>query len=231
MLQDRLCLALDGLEAPEAVMLARTVRNQVGYVKVGLELFIKAGRGIVASLSEGGPKIFLDLKLHDIPATVVKAIQALPREAQLTTIHAAGGKAMMQAAVDVGVRPKLLAVTCLTSMDEAELANIQVRLSPGLYVAAMLPLIRSCKVDGVVCSAEEVGFVKGSWSECFCVVPGIRLPDGDHHDQKRVGTPAQAMRDGADMLVVGRAITQAADPVSAARTILADMEVGLSTPV
>ena len=195
------------------------------FVKVGMELYYAEGPGMVREIRERGHRIFLDLKLHDIPNTVKKAMAVLSRlEVDLVNLHAAGTKAMMEAALEGltrpdGTRPLLIAVTQLTSTD-------QQRMERELLIERPLPevvlhyagLAREAGLDGVVCSPLEAGMVKAACGKEFLTVtPGVRFADGEVADQVRVTTPARAREIGSDYIVVGRPITAAADPVAAYR--------------
>jgi orotidine-5'-phosphate decarboxylase len=212
---DRLVVALDVPTADEAVALARQLQGRVGMLKVGLELFCAQGPAFIREIQRYAP-VFLDLKLHDIPTTVARAMAALlPLDPALIDIHTQGGPAMIEAAAEAvrlhrqrGGRTQLLGVTVLTSLDREALAR----------------LARECGCDGVVCSAQEAAAVRDACGEAFHrLTPGIRPRGGAVQDQARVVTPAQALRDGSTWLVVGRPITRAADPAAAAAAILAEM--------
>jgi orotidine-5'-phosphate decarboxylase len=214
-------VALDTPDLERARALATRVRHHVGGIKLGLEFFMANGQAGVREMAAIGLPIFLDLKFHDIPNTVAKAIQALrPLEPAILTVHAAGGRAMMEdAKAAAPPSTKVVAVTVLTSLDGEDLGAIGLRTDPHEQVARLAELARSAGLDGIVCSGEEVAAAHRAWSAGFFVVPGVRLPDHDRADQKRVITPRRAMDDGASILVIGRPITQAEDPDMAARAI------------
>ncbi|MDB5693031.1 MAG: orotidine-5-phosphate decarboxylase [Alphaproteobacteria bacterium] len=220
-----LFVAIDTPDAERAKAIATRVRNHVGGIKLGLEFFCANGRHGVREMAELGLPIFLDLKFHDIPNTVGKAIQALrPLEPAILTVHAAGGRAMMEdakAAAPLGT--KVVAVTVLTSLDEDDLEAIGIAGDAQAQVARLTLLAREAGLDGLVCSGNEVAAAKKLWPDGFFVVPGVRLPDGHAGDQKRVMTPRKALDAGASILVVGRPITQAPDPDIAARAIEATL--------
>ena len=227
--------AIDTTDVEAASRLAAQVRPHVGGVKLGLEFFRANGPAGLAAVARDGLPLFLDLKLHDIPNTVAGAMRAICRLGpQLTTIHAGGGLSMMQAAVDAAAeasaklgtpRPLVLAVTVLTSLDEAELQGIGLTTPMPDQVRRLAILARHAGVDGVVCSPHEVADLRSLCGPDFkLVVPGIRPPGADVNDQKRVLTPTDAVAAGADYLVIGRPITAAADPVAAARAIAAELE-------
>ena len=218
-------VALDTPVLEQAKLMARRVKGHVGGIKLGLEFFAANGRAGVREMADVGLPIFLDLKFHDIPNTVGKAIQALrPLKPAILTVHAAGGRAMMEdakAAAPEGT--KVVAVTVLTSLDEADLGDTGVYDTPHAQVERLTRLAMEAGLDGVVCSGEEVAAAKAIWPHGFFVVPGVRLLNGATGDQKRVVTPRQALDCGASILVVGRPITQAEDPDHAARTIEATL--------
>lgn len=218
-------VALDTPELERAKAIAGRVRHHVGGIKLGLEFFMANGRHGVREMAEIGLPIFLDLKFHDIPNTVGKAIQALrPLEPRILTVHAAGGRAMLEdakAAAPAGT--KVVAVTMLTSLDASDLASIGLNADPREQVMRLTELAKSAGIDGIVCSGEEVAAAKTMWHDGFFVVPGVRPAKGDTGDQKRVVTPRAALDAGASILVIGRPITQAADPDQAAREIEATL--------
>jgi orotidine-5'-phosphate decarboxylase len=218
-------VAIDTPDLERAKQIATRVRHHVGGIKLGLEFFAANGRSGVKEMAQLGLPIFLDLKLHDIPNTVGKAVQALrDLEPAVLTVHAAGGRAMMEdakAAAPSGT--KVVAVTVLTSLDGSDLSSIGLAGDPHAQVERLTALAREAGLDGVVCSGAEVKAAKKLWPGGFFVVPGVRPADGEAGDQKRVVTPRQALNDGASILVVGRPITAAADPDEAARAIEATL--------
>ena len=218
-------VAIDTPVLERARSLAEQVRANAGGVKLGLEFFSANGPTGVASVLELGLPVFLDLKLHDIPNTVAKAVEALrPLELAVLTVHAAGGRAMLEAAkVAAGPATKVVAVTVLTSLDSDDLQSIGVASEPREQVERLAKLARSAGLDGIVCSGAEVAASKAAWPDGYFVVPGVRPPGADVSDQKRVVTPRQALDDGASMLVIGRPITGAADPAAAIRDIAATL--------
>ncbi|MFC0588026.1 orotidine-5'-phosphate decarboxylase [Novosphingobium aquiterrae] len=218
-------LALDfpRLETAEAV--ARKVKDHVGGLKLGMEFFYAHGHHGVHEIAKIGLPLFLDLKLHDIPNTVAGAMQAVHvLEPAIVTVHASGGQAMMEdAKAAAGEHCKVVAVTLLTSMDENDMAATGIGGTPHDQVLRLAELAHKAGLDGIVCSGHEVGAVHRQWKDGFFVVPGLRLPDGKAGDQKRTVTPRQARNDGASILVVGRPISRAEDPVAAARAIEATL--------
>lgn len=224
-MNSRIFVALDTPDLERAKLLAQRVRHHVGGIKLGLEFFMANGRSGVHEMAEIGLPIFLDLKFHDIPNTVAKAVQALrPLEPAILTVHAAGGRAMLEdakAAAPSGT--KVVAVTMLTSLDDRDLVSIGLAPDPHEQVMRLTELAKSAGVDGIVCSGEEVASAKALWPQGFFVVPGVRPANGHAGDQKRVVTPRAAIDAGASILVVGRPITQAEDPDQAARAIEATL--------
>ena len=218
-------VALDTPSLERARSLAELVRGEAGGVKLGLEFFSANGPAGVAAIAKVGLPIFLDLKLHDIPNTVAKAVEALAAlEPAVMTVHAAGGRAMLEAAKSAASpRTKVVAVTVLTSLDGGDLQSIGVISEPREQVERLANLAKASGVDGIVCSGAEVAAARAAWPEGYFVVPGVRPVGGDVSDQKRVVTPRQALDDGASMLVIGRPITGASDPAAAHREIAATL--------
>lgn len=220
-------VALDTTDLDRAKSVAERVRGHVGGLKLGLEFFCANGLHGIREMAELELPIFLDLKLHDIPNTVAKAIQALhPHEPAVLTVHAGGGRAMMEdakAAAPSGT--KVVAVTVLTSLDEEDLSSMGVGDGSHAQVERLTELARQAGLDGVVCSGREVAAAKALWPDGFFVVPGVRPGNGNGraHDQKRIVTPRAALDAGASILVIGRPITQADDPDQAARAIEATL--------
>ena len=223
--KDRLAVALDYPDAYQAMKLVDSLGQTCQWFKVGMELYYAAGNDIIRQLRDRGFDVFLDLKLHDIPNTVAGAVRSATKAgASLLTIHASGGSAMMTAAAEAAKAPgspRLLAVTVLTSMDDAQLAATGITASPAEQVLKLAKLARQSGIDGFVCSAEEVAAVRAATGpQTLLVIPGIRPAGAAIDDQKRIATPSQAIAQGASMLVVGRPITQAKDPAAAAEDIL-----------
>lgn len=218
-------VALDTPDLHRAAALARDLTGLVGGVKLGLEFFCANGDQGVLRVAEHGMPIFLDLKLHDIPNTVAKAVQALAAlEPAVLTVHAVGGRAMMAAAKEAAPPgTKVVGVTVLTSLDEQDLAASGVRGSPGEQVERLTSLAREAGIDGIVCSGHEVAAARAAWPDGYFVVPGVRPPGAEVGDQKRVVTPRRALDDGASMLVIGRPVTGVPDPARAVREIAAGL--------
>ena len=218
-------VAIDTPDLGRALDLASAVRSHAGGVKLGLEFFCANGPAGVAEIGSLGLPLFLDLKLHDIPNTVAKAVEALePIAPAVLTVHATGGEAMLKAARAAAPAPtRIVAVTVLTSLDESDLAEAGVVGSPAEQVRRLAQLARASGVDGIVCSGAEVAAAHEMWPEGYFVVPGVRPQGGAAGDQKRVVTPRQALDEGASMLVIGRPITGADDPAEAIRRIAEDL--------
>ena len=218
--------ALDMTDMPGALDLARRLSGAVGGVKLGLEFFGANGPEGVRRVAGTGLPVFLDLKLHDIPNTVGRAVQALRSlRPAILTVHAAGGMAMMRAARDTAEAETLVVgVTVLTSLDRADLAATGAAGAVEDQVLRLAGLARDAGLDGVVCSPHEAARLRGAFgSDFLLIVPGIRPRGATPGDQKRVLGPAEALRAGADVLVVGRPITEAADPLAAARALAGEI--------
>ncbi|HIE13528.1 MAG TPA: orotidine-5'-phosphate decarboxylase [Desulfotomaculum sp.] len=234
--KERLLVALDVDDWPEARELADLLAGAAGGFKVGMRLYYGTGAETLAYLRNQAPVAFADLKLHDIPSAVAGGVRALVAQgATMLTVHAAGGRAMMQAAGEAAVeeaarlgipRPKLLAVTVLTSLDDHMLQEeLGIKDTVKRRAVAWALLAKACGLDGVVASPWEAGDVKRACGKEFLVVtPGVRTPGFSLGDQKRVMMPAEAVRAGADYIVVGRPVIAAADPLKAAEEIVASLE-------
>lgn len=231
---DKLIVALDMPDSKVALSLLERLSDYVGFFKIGLELFIASGPAIVTEALKRNAKVFLDLKLHDIPNTVERAaLQASRLGAHMLTVHTLGGEEMMRRAVKAvseGSRregwaaPKLLGVTVLTSLDQQGLSAVGVRMPVEHAVSLLAGKARQAGLDGVVASPRELKVLRQSGlGELLFVTPGIRPAGGASQDQARITTPSEAISDGADFLVVGRPITHAADPVEAAREIVEEI--------
>lgn len=233
---DRLIVALDVDSFDKMKALVDELGDLISYYKVGMELYYSAGSDTIRYLKEHGKKVFLDLKLHDIPNTVGHSVASVTRlGVNLITVHAAGGRAMMQAATryakitadELGVeRPKILAVTVLTSFDDQGWQDVGGHLPIQEHVLELAALAKSSGVDGVVASPKEAGSIRemAGKDDFLIVTPGIRPSFAQTDDQKRIATPSQAFKDGSSMLVIGRPITQAIDPCAAARLILKEIK-------
>jgi orotidine-5'-phosphate decarboxylase len=228
--EERLCVALDFASRAEVLAAARRFGGRAGWLKVGLEAFVAEGPRIVAEAAETGARVFLDLKLHDIPTTVGRAVAAASRSgAAMVNVHALGGREMLlaarEAADTAGARLELVAVTLLTSLDARSLADLPIAGHPEGIARRLAVLAKECGLDGVVCAPRDLAAVKGACGSGFlAVVPGIRPARSESFDQKRIATPAAALRAGADVLVVGRPLTAAPDPDAALESLLAEIQ-------
>ena len=227
---ERLFVALDTTDADAAAKLAKNLKGVAGGVKLGKEFFTANGPAGVSHVAAQGLPVFLDLKFHDIPNTVAGAVKAaLALKPFMLNVHASGGGAMMQAAAQAAaapgqLRPLVVAVTVLTSLDDADLRAVGVRPPVVEQAVRLAKLAQASGLDGVVCSAKEAMAIRGACGRAFrLVVPGIRPTWAKASDQKRIVTPREAIALGADYLVVGRPITEARDPVAAARRIVAEI--------
>ena len=218
-------VAIDTPDLDHATKLAKAVKRHAGGLKLGLEFFAANGPAGINAIAHLGLPLFLDLKLHDIPNTVAKAVQALrPLEPAVLTVHGAGGRLMLEEAKAAApAATKVVAVTVLTSLDEGDLAATGINGNPHDQVERLAGLARSAGLDGIVCSGNEVKAAHKAWAHGFFVVPGIRPTDGNSADQKRVMTPRKAMDAGASILVIGRPVTAATDPDEALRAIAATL--------
>lgn len=226
---NRLFVALDTIDAADADALAQRLKGVAGGIKLGKEFFTANGPAGVTRVAACGLPLFLDLKFHDIPNTVAGAVKAaLPLKPFILNVHASGGAAMMKAAAEAAKaanpRPLVIAVTVLTSLDDNDLRAVG-QTPPAVDQAVRLArLAQANGLDGVVCSAKEAMAIRGACGKNFAlVVPGIRPAWAAAGDQKRFVTPREAVALGADYLVVGRPITEAADPVEAARRVVAEI--------
>lgn len=237
-MRNPIIVALDGADRERAMGLARSVAPSVGAFKVGLELFTASGVATLRDLRGMGASVFLDLKLFDIPNTVAGAVErAVDLDVQMLTLHASGGARMLRAAReaaerasggDNSARPLLLGVTVLTSFDQAELQSVGVSYAVETQVERLADIAVSEGLDGLVCSAHELVGLRERTPRGFqLVTPGIRPASAATDDQRRVMTPEEAMRLGADWLVIGRPIYRAEDPAAAAAAIWNSLSGGL----
>ena len=228
-MKHKIIVALDFPDAASALALAERLDPALCRVKVGKELFTVAGPELVRALVARGFEVFLDLKFHDIPNTVAAACRAAAGlGVWMMNVHASGGRRMMTAAqealADLPDRPLLIAVTVLTSMSAEDLNEVGVAGAPADQVLRLARLTHACQLDGVVCSAQEAALLRAELGANFrLVTPGIRPAGADTGDQRRVMTPAEALRAGATDLVIGRPITGAADPLAALKAIQFDI--------
>lgn len=235
MIKDKLIAALDFHTKEDALNLVEKLGDNVVFYKVGMELFYSVGTPIIEELKKRNKKIFLDLKLHDIPNTVAQGLCSLLRQgADIMTIHGSGGYTMMKTAVDtvraeaekLGVKaPKIIAITVLTSISEDDWAGLGQTAPIKEQVVRLAKLAKEAGLDGVVASPQEAKLIREACGEDFMIVtPGVRPAGSSLDDQSRVATPAKALQDGASHLVIGRPIRAAKDPVLAAKNILEEME-------
>jgi orotidine-5'-phosphate decarboxylase len=221
-----IAVALDAPDLETAARWAGLVTPHVSTLKIGLELYLRYGPEAVASVrGASGVQVFLDLKLHDIPATVAGAARAVARlRPALLTVHAAAGPAAIRAAVEAAPATRIVAVTVLTSLGEADLRRIGLAGPASDAVRRLAVLAVEAGAGGLVCSPQEVAAVRAEvGDDIMLITPGVRPAGADVHDQARVATPEEALRSGADLLVIGRPITAAADPGAAAAAIAASL--------
>jgi orotidine-5'-phosphate decarboxylase len=218
-------VAVDTADMKRARRLVAAVAPHVGGVKLGLQFFASNGPAGVRRIAESGLPIFLDLKFHDIPNTVSRAVQSVGALAPaVITVHAAGGRAMLARARKVApADTRVVAVTVLTSLADADMGRIGVADPVAVQAPRLARLARAAGLDGIVCSPLEVASIRAEWPDGYLVVPGIRPEGAGRDDQKRSATPAAALAAGASMLVIGRPITAAPDPAEAARAIAASL--------
>jgi orotidine-5'-phosphate decarboxylase len=233
-MKNPILVALDTQDKSKALDLASALNGVVGGVKLGLEFFNANGPDGVRTIAAAGVPFFLDLKFHDIPNTVAAAVRAaVSLKPAILNVHASGGEAMLRAAAEaaseaaavLGVKkPLLIAVTVLTSMDEADLGAVGQIGTPETQVVRLATLTQKCGLDGVVCSPREIAAIRDACGSGFkLIVPGIRPSGSESGDQKRIMTPAEAIQAGADYLVIGRPITASTNPAEAARDIAASL--------
>ncbi len=233
--KDRLIIALDFDTGGKALAAVEKLKKHVRFFKVGFELFSSCGPSIVEAIKEKNCEIFLDLKFHDIPNTVAKAAASAARlGVHMIDVHALGGYDMMkETAIRVAMeaekmimdRPKIIAVTVLTSMDEHGLKKIGINIDMRSEVLKLAGLAKDAGLDGVVASPSEARFIRNEFGKDFLIVtPGVRPAWAAAHDQKRIALPGEAIKNGADFIVVGRPVTEANDPVAAVQEILKEIE-------
>ena len=225
--KNRIFVALDTPDLEYALALSKDLLGFIGGVKLGKEFFTANGLDGVKKIAKSGMPIFLDLKFHDIPNTVAGAVKSsLQVNPSIITIHASGGRAMLEAAANMveqkpAPKPLLIGVTLLTSIDNEDLTQIGITQPLEDHVLLLAELAKSSGLDGVVCSAKEVSIIKQAFGDLLkIIVPGIRPNLSGQNDQKRFVTPGQAIKNGADLLVIGRPITETLDPVEATMEIV-----------
>jgi orotidine-5'-phosphate decarboxylase len=228
--EPRVIVSLDFPTADEASLLVSMLDPVACRLKVGKELFTRCGPSIIEKFTGQGFDVFLDLKFHDIPNTVARACQAAAKlGVWMLNVHACGGRQMLEMAREAldkqSHQPLLIAVTVLTSMDEADMNEVGVPGTVSDQVLRLTSLARQCALDGVVCSAQEVGMIRQAvGSEFKLVTPGIRSADSTVDDQRRISTPVQAIEAGSDYLVIGRPVTQASDPLKVLESINSEID-------
>ena len=225
--RERLIVALDVSSVVEAQALVQRIGEAAGIYKVGLQLFTAEGPRVVRDLVSSGRRVFLDLKLHDIPNTVGHAVKsAVELGAHMLTVHAAGGTAMLRAATDAaGDQLNILAVTVLTSLSDNDMQEIGISGRVADQALRMAELAQNTGCRGVISSPREASLLRKALGEGFAIVtPGVRPAGAERHDQQRIATPAEAIGNGASHIVVGRPITHAPDPAAAARAIISEIE-------
>jgi orotidine-5'-phosphate decarboxylase len=231
-MKNKIAIALDVSSREDALRLVKELRDLAGMFKVGSQLYMAAGQEVVREIVASGGKVFLDLKFHDIPNTVSRAaLEAARLGISMMTIHASGGRAMMETAAQTlrdrlgGEKPTIVAVTVLTSLDRVGLSELGVNEPLENHVQRLARLAEDCGIDGVVCSPHEIRLIRASVQRSFkVVVPGIRMSDQSLNDQQRAGTPRDAISAGADVIVVGRAVTDDAAPRKALERILSTLD-------
>lgn len=236
-IRNTLALAIDNVSDLEKIeYLIKSTSEWIGVYKIGLEQFVRFGPSILEKIKKINRRIFLDLKFHDIPNTVAKAVEsAIELETDFITLHIAGGSEMIKAAVNTknktsqNKKPALIGVTLLTSIDATQLeSELQVKLPLKDYVLSMAGLATKFNLDGIVCSAVDLPYVKPNLPPNFIIVtPGIRLAENNTQDQKRVATPLEAIKRGSTLLVLGRIITDSSFPEKEAEKIFKELEIGL----
>jgi orotidine-5'-phosphate decarboxylase len=230
-MKEKIAIALDVSSRQDALRLVKDLHDLVGMFKVGSQLYMAAGPAIVREIIEAGGKVFLDLKFHDIPNTVTNAaVEAANLGVSMVTIHASGGRAMMEATVTAvrekfgNQKPLIVAVTVLTSLDKPGLLEIGVNDGLDDQVVRLTMLADDCGIDGIVCSPHEIRLVRSIVSRNFkVIVPGIRLANQALNDQQRAATPREALAAGADYIVVGRAVTADPEPRAAMEQLAASI--------
>jgi orotidine-5'-phosphate decarboxylase len=230
--RERVIVALDVPDLAALELYLERLEGQPVFYKVGLELFVAEGERALEAVRRRGGRLFLDLKLHDIPATVAGAVTSAVRfEPDFLTVHTAGGVEMMKRAVEAAGRTRILGVTVLTSLNESDLTADGLAGPVSAVVARRARVAAAAGVAGLVCSPQEIAEAKGAGSSLLAVVPGVRPTGAALGDQKRVATPASTIAAGADYLVIGRPIRDAAQPAQAFAAVVSEVEGALASRV
>ena len=233
--RDRIIFALDVGDPASARMWVERIGSHVGWFKVGLELFSAAGPAVVDMIVSSGLKCFLDLKFHDIPNTVARAVRSAVRlKVQMMTVHISGGREMIRAALEAArqesetmgmPRPKIIGVSVLTSLDQNDLIDLGINRPLKEHLIGLAELACEEHIDGIVCSPADLPFLRAKVPDTAVIItPGVRPQWSEKGDQKRIATPQSAIRSGADLLVIGRPISKAPDPVQAIERIIQEIE-------
>ena len=224
-LKKKIFCALDFSELDQTIRFTKKIKNHIGGIKIGLEFFCKNGPAGVERLKEFELPIFLDLKLHDIPNTVAKAFENLVNlSPDYLTVHLSGGRKMIKDLVKYKKKTKLIGVSMLTSLDQKDLKESGIMCDEIAYVEKLVKIGVSSGIDGVVSSPKEVKLLRKKFHKLILVTPGIRLPDDNKNDQKRIETPATAIKNGSSMLIIGRTITQSTNPILSIERIIQNIE-------
>lgn len=217
--------ALDFSDIDQTINFTKIIQPHIGGIKLGLEFFCKNGPEGVEKLKKFELPIFLDLKLHDIPNTVTKAVKNIIKlSPEYLTVHLSGGRKMIEELVEVKKTTKIIGVSMLTSLDKNDLKDFGISCTEELYIENLMKVGVSSKIDGIVTSANEVKKLKEKFNKLIYVTPGLRLPDENSEDQKRIATPGKAIKNGSSILVIGRTITNSNDPISSIKKIVRNIE-------
>ena len=223
--KNKIFCALDFSELDQTIKFTNVIKNHIGGIKIGLEFFCKNGPAGVQKLKEFELPIFLDLKLHDIPNTVAKAFRNLiSLSPDYLTIHLNGGKRMIEELIKYKKKTKLIGVSMLTSLDQNDLKKTGVMCDEVSYIEKLVKIGVSSGIDGVVSSPKEVKVLRKKFEKLILVTPGIRLPEDDQNDQKRIETPGKAIKNGSSLLIIGRTITKSINPISSIEKIIENIK-------
>tara|TARA_Y100001935_G_scaffold136732_1_gene113135 strand:- start:11 stop:700 length:690 start_codon:yes stop_codon:yes gene_type:complete len=224
-LKKKIFCALDFSELDQTIQFTDKIKDHIGGIKIGLEFFCKNGPAGVEKMKEFELPIFLDLKLHDIPNTVVNAFRNLESlSPDYLTVHLNGGQRMINELIKYKKKTKIIGVSMLTSLDQKDLKESGIMCDENSYVEKLVKIGVSSGIDGVVSSPREVKLLRKKFENLILVTPGIRLPNENKNDQKRTETPAKAIKDGSSMLIIGRTITKSSDPILSIEKIIQNIE-------